>query len=147
MKFSKGQSLIEVVVAVGAMSLLLVALLTTVSLSVKNSRVAKDRNQAVALAQEGVELMRTYRDVSYTNFEALADTTSYDLPYNWTVGDGLSTGCQVDSFSIRDFYRRCVVLDDSGIVDGVEVEVTVEWQEGSKVNQVVQTTRMSKWER
>ncbi len=146
MRKSPGQSLVEVVVAVGAMSLLLVALLTTVSLSVKNSRVAKDRTQAVALGQEGIELMRAYRDYSHQLFYGEARVDKYDLPYNWVVEDGLSADCSSDEFSIRDFYRRCVKITTVDLTSS-DVEVTVEWQEGSKVNQVVQNTRLSLWER
>ena len=146
MKSSKGQSLVEVVVAIGAMSLLLVALLTTISLSIKNSRVAKDRTQAVSLANEGIELMRAYRDYDFDTFWGEVSVTQYDLPYNWVVEDGLLASCSTTEFEIRDFFRRCVRLT---LVDvsSVDVEVEVSWQEGSRVNQVIQNTRLSLWER
>ena len=110
MKNSKGQSLVEVVVAIGAMSLLLVALLTTISLSIKNSRVAKDRTQAVSLANEGIELMRAYRDYDFDTFWGEVSVSQYDLPYNWVVEDGLLASCSTTEFEIRDFFRRCVRL-------------------------------------
>lgn len=146
MKSSKGQSLVEVVVAIGAMSLLLVALLTTISLSIKNSRVAKDRTQAVSLANEGIELMRAYRDYDFDTFWGEVSVSQYDLPYNWVVEDGLLASCSTTEFEIRDFFRRCVRLT---LVDvsSVDVEVEVSWQEGSRVNQVIQNTRLSLWER
>ena len=142
----KGQSLIEVVVAVGVMSLLMVALLTTITLAVKNSRLAKDRVQAVSLANEGIELMRAYRDYDYTEFYAKAQTDEYNLPYSWVVEDGLSGGCPVVVFGIRDFFRRCVLVSNAD-ASSVDVSVTVEWQEGSRVHQVVQSTRLTLWER
>ena len=146
MKSSKGQSLVEVVVAIGAMSLLLVALLTTISLSIKNSRLAKDRTQAVSLANEGIELMRAYRDYDFDTFWGEVSVSQYDLPYNWVVEDGLLASCSTTEFEIRDFFRRCVRLT---LVDvsSVDVEVEVSWQEGSRVNQVIQNTRLSLWER
>lgn len=152
MRSSKGQSLVEVVVAIGAMSLLLVALLTTISLSVKNSRLAKDRNQAVALANEGIELMRAYRDYDWDLFYAEARVDSYDLPYNWVVEDALSADCQT-LFDIRDMYRRCVTLTVDEPLSSIDVEVLVEWEEGTRTlengnaHQVTQNTRLSLWER
>jgi Tfp pilus assembly protein PilV len=141
-----GQSLIEVVVAVGVMSLLLVSLLSLISLSIKNSRLAKDRTLAVQLAQEGVELMRAYRDYSWSEFNAAVGNV-YVLPLNWTVEDGLSTpGCDETDFIIDAFFSRCVELSSGGI-DGVEAGVTVSWQEGTQLKQTVQTTRLSLWER
>ena len=53
-KLNSGQSLVEMVVAVGMMSLLMVALLSVTSLSIKNTRLAQSRTQAVGLVQEGL---------------------------------------------------------------------------------------------
>ncbi len=143
---NEGQSLVEVVVAIGAMSLLLVALLTTVSLSVKNSRVAKDRVQAVSLANEGIELMRAYRDYDYAEFYGKARVDTYNLAYSWVVADGLTDNCSTTAFDIRSFYRRCVLLTNVDATS-TDVEVTVDWQEGSRVHQVSQSTRLTQWER
>lgn len=140
-----GQSLIEVVVAVGMMALLLTAVLALISLSVKNSRLAKDRTMAVGLAQQGVELMRTYREyLNWSTFLAKAGT-NYDLPENWTVVTGLSNGCPTDN-NIYDYYLRCVILTQSGGGE-VAVQVTVSWVEGSQTYQTVQSTNLSLWER
>lgn len=145
-RHSQGQSLIEVVIAVGAMSLLLVALLATISLSIRNSRLAKDRTQAVSLANEGVELMRAYRDYEFNAFFTEARIDNYNLPYNWVVEDGLFDDCSTTEFVIRDSYRRCVRLTSVDLTS-VDVEVTVEWQEGSQVKVTTQNTRLSRWER
>jgi Tfp pilus assembly protein PilV len=144
---SKGQSLIEVMVAIGVMSLLLVALLAVTSISVKNSRVAKDRVLAVELSQEGVELMRAYRDYSWTQFSAEVSSASYKLPSNWVVADGLNeVDCNATSLMAEaSIYSRCVQLTDDGS-GGVAVAVTVYWQEGGEVKQVTQSTRLSRWE-
>lgn len=124
------------VVAIGAMSLLLVALLSLMSLSLRNSRLAKDRAQAVALAQEGVELMRSYRDYAWSELLALADGSNYDLPANWVVEDGLSAVCGSE---------RCVRLVLAG--GQVEVSVAVSWVEGSQTFSTNQVTQLTLWER
>ena len=64
-KTSAGQSLVEVVVAIGVMSLLLMALLALVSLSVKNSRVARDlsRLQLHFTGRGGRRNLRTCRQL------------------------------------------------------------------------------------
>ena len=126
----------EVVIAVGAMSVLLVALLSLMSLSLRNSRLAKDRARAVALASEGVELIRAYRDYNWNQFLTLADGSNYDLPNNWVVEDGLSTACSLE---------RCVRLTLTG--GQVEVDVAVSWQEGSQTFSTNQVTQLSLWER
>jgi Tfp pilus assembly protein PilV len=151
-KDNQGQSLVEVVVAVGAMSLLLVALLSLVVVSIKNSRLAKDRAKAVALAQGGIELMRAYRDYSWTEFSSFATGDDYVLDASWTVdliGLGeVATGCDEASYmDATNFYSRCVGLSSAGGASAVDVQVTVSWQEGSQLQQTVQNTRLSVWER
>jgi len=146
----KGQSLIEVVIAVGITTLLLVALLSAVSISIKNSRVAKNRTIAVELAQEGMELMRTYKDYGWESFFGEVGVGVYNLPINWVVEDGLSDICPADGdeFSILNTFRRCVTLTEAGIDDdNVELEVAISWWEGNKLNQVVQSSQLSKWQR
>jgi len=143
MRINKGQSLVEVVVGIGMMSLLLVALLSLISLSVKSSRVAKNRSKAVALAQEGLELMRTYRDYNWNEFLSYANGSEYILNSNWTVNDELVSDCTSDDkMYLGSLFSRCVNL--SGEVD---VVVTVYWQEGLKLNSMVQSTKLTRWER
>lgn len=131
--------------AVGMIGLLLTAVLALISLSVKNSRLSKDRTMAVGLAQQGVELMRTYRDyLDWSTFLVKAGT-SYDLPENWTVVTGLSNGCPATK-NIYDYYLRCVVLTAQPEGE-VAVQVTVSWAEGSQTYQTVQSSNLSLWER
>lgn len=138
MKCCKGQSLVEVVIAVGAMSVLLVALLSLMSLSLRNSRLAKDRARAVASASQGVELMRAYRDYNWSEFLAKANATNYNLPANWVVEDGLSAVCEAVT-------ERCVQLSPVG--DQVKVDVRTSWTEGSQTFTTNQVTQLSLWER
>lgn len=149
-KTKDGQSLVEVVIAVAAMSLLLVSLLTVVILSVKNSRLAKDRTLAVNWAQEGIELMRAYRDYNWLEFSVLANGDDYQLVANWTVEDGLSgadSGCTETNFMDgNNFFSRCVNLQLAA-VDSVTTVVTVSWPEGGQYKQTIQSTQLSRWER
>jgi len=150
MRQKPGQSLIELIVALGMMSLLLVALLALVSLSVRNSRLAKNNNQALALAQSGVELMRAMRDFSFSGLSGSARIDAYDLPQNWQVEDGLSVDCDSDSYQINGVFSRCVTISSSlEAIDTVNVTVTVNWhwQEGGQVKTNQQISRLTRWER
>jgi len=131
-------------VAVGMMALLLTAVLALISLSVKNSRLAKDRTKAVGLAQEGIELMRAYRDKRGW-IGLLAATGDNNLPKNWTVNDLLIGPCPGTN-NIDGYYLRCVVLTMQPGGE-VVVQVTVSWQEGGQTQKTIQTTKLSLWER
>ena len=141
----KGQSLVELVVATGAMSLLLVSLLALMSLSLKNSRLAKDRAQAVALASQGVELMRAYRDYNWSELLSSADGTNYSLPDNWVVEDGLAEAC-VEQRQINDFFWRCVSLT-APASGQAEINISVSWSEGGQVLTTNQVGQLALWER
>lgn len=146
MRVFKGQSLIEVLVAIGAMSLLMVSLLSLVVMSLKNSRVAKNRARAVSLAQEGVELMRSYRDYSFSALNSSVRSQAYQLSPNWTVTDGLSIDCDATNYEINDLFSRCVQVQADGS-SGVNVVVSLYWLEGATVKQIDQLTKLSSWER
>lgn len=139
---NSGQSLVEVIIAVGAMSLLMVALLALVSLSIRSNRLSQSRAEAVALAEEGIELMRAYRDLSWTDLSSKAPG-NYGLAKGWTVESVFET-CPVVN-NIDDFFIRCV--DISNIGGTINIKVTVSWREGSQTYQTVQTTNLSLWER
>ena len=128
------------------MSLLLVALLALMSLSVRNSRQAQTQTRALALAQTGVELMRAYRDYSWTLLEQEVSAQAYNLPENWVVGNGLSTTCDQDDYVISSIFSRCVELSLENI-DLIQVKATVYWQEGGQQHSVQQLSRLAKWER
>lgn len=147
-QLKSGQSLVEMVVAVGMMSLLMVALLSVTSLSIKNTRLAQSRTQAVGLVQEGIELMRAMRDFNWNDFYAKAeDGHSYVLVDNWIVETGLTqTGCsQTSYYDANNFFSRCVKLTQIG-AGNVNVEVIVYWQEGNQLKQVAQSTNLTLWE-
>lgn len=63
-QFQPGQSLIEVSFATGVVSLVLVAVLSSVIQSVQNSRVAIEQTRSTNFAQEGLEWTRAQRDTS-----------------------------------------------------------------------------------
>lgn len=158
LKLNKGQSVIELLVVVGAMSLLMVALLSLVVLSIRNSRLSKDRTQAVTLAQEGIELMRAYRDYSWSGIWKKAPDEgdeSYRLEKNWTVEtDLVETDCDestpMSEDEIDNNFSRCVVIsksEDESEENIIIVEVRVSWKEGTHWHKVNQATKLSLWER
>lgn len=61
-KHHKGFSLVEVVVAIGVLSIGLLAVSQLFSRNLKEMMEIRDQTTAVALAQEGVELVRNYHD-------------------------------------------------------------------------------------
>jgi len=131
--FSSGQSLIEAVIAVGVVTMVLVALVSGVVSSLKNARYSRDNSVAVAYAQEGIEVIRSIRDRGY---EEIQQNDTYSLSYNGSIWS-LTTPGEV----ISEKYTRTVVISDGpDAANSKKVIVTLSWKEGSSDREVTLTT-------
>lgn len=111
-KKNKGFTLVETLVAIGILSISILATFTAVQNSLHDSSLSKDRIIAFFLAQDVVEFIKNKRDNN-----AIADLSG--TPTNWlsgiaTFGDPcyFTETCRVDSYS--DSLVDCVY--DSGSV-------------------------------
>ncbi len=65
LKFQQGQSFIELIVALGLISLVLTIVTTTTLSSIRASQFSRDQIQATQLAKQGFEKVRTIKDRNY----------------------------------------------------------------------------------
>lgn len=68
----KGQTLVEAVVVVGVVVLLVTGLVAGTTASLRAAQSGRTKTQAVTLAQEGMEIVRSARDENWTTFQALS---------------------------------------------------------------------------
>jgi len=88
-----GFTLLEVIVAIFVVNVALLALLSLMSYTSINSRTSANRLIALNLAQEGIEIVRNYRDAAsnWTSWFSSAQTGDYRAkialtsPYNWIL--------------------------------------------------------------
>lgn len=92
-KLAQGQSLIEVVTALGVIVLVLTALAVVVTLSIANAKFSQNQTLASKYSQEVMEKLRAYRDqntwdVFTSNCNGGSSLTLSDLPStgSWTRG-------------------------------------------------------------
>jgi len=127
MKFKKiktsGQTLIEVLVALGIIAIIVTALTSVVVTSLGSSRYSKDQNLATQYAQEGLEIMRNLRDSDYVDFRNIP-SGSYCLDKNSTV---LSPDCF--SANVDSFIRKVIITHDGCDIGVSRVEVSVSWND------------------
>ncbi len=139
-----GQTLIELLVALGAGVIIMVALVGVVVVAGKNSQFAKNQNLATRFSQEGIELIRSKRDQQgwttfYSNYNG--QPQCIDASGNFT---NMSTDC---GKNVTNFFNRSAsFVDNSGDQTQLEVTVTTSWQEISATHRSKQTTILSKWE-
>lgn len=140
---SRGQTLLELVVAIGVVGVVLTALVAAVTASLKYSQATQLRSRGVKYAQEGLELSRKFRDVNtWDIFQAYADGSgSWCLNSLgvWTVdaSDGvcpLSVG--------NNFWRRVTYVWND---PRMEVTVAVSWGERTTSSTVELKTYFTQW--
>ena len=140
-KSTRGQTLAEVVVAIGVVVLLVTGLVVGTSVTLKASQYGKARSQAVQYAQEAIEIVRNVRDNGWTTFAAYGGVS----PISWCLDkDGVWTA-MVDSCSpnIDNFYTRKVTV--TWIDPKMKVDVVVSWTDGNKTYTVPITTYFTQW--
>ena len=119
-----GQTLIEVLVALGIISIIATALGAVVVDSMSNAQLSKNQNQALDYAREGMEIVRRLRDEDIVGFR------SYNNTFCLGKGAG-SLGADCVSPNIDNFFLRKVTVAQSGCTANVaSVVVTVSWANG-----------------
>lgn len=143
---SRGQSLLEVLVALAVALLVILALVRATTVAIRNADFAKKQAQASSYAQGGMENIRAYRDASWTNFWVAADGNNHGLS-----GAVPSGACPSPTIPNLPPFTRCSKLEkvdldpDIAGVDSVKATVTVFWIDSSGTHQSQQISYFSKW--
>lgn len=133
MKKQKGQTLLEILLALGVSILALSAVILSVATSLSNAQFAKNQSLANSYAREGITIIRQIRDSSWGDFHSKA-SGDYCLPQNNVLGV-YSGNCYGN---VGIFARKVTIAHDSqsccpGVmgcasnVAGSKVTVGVSW--------------------
>lgn len=135
-----GQSIVEVVIAVGIVALVLVALVTAVTVSIRNSTFSKNKSIANKYVSEGIEAVRSIRDADWTTLNNESGQIN-----------GLLNSSGVWSFSSASdipasgYTRTVNVACNSVPGDSCNVTVTVSWISGTQTHSSSASTTYTKW--
>jgi len=146
----KGQTLVEVLVALGVAVVVMTAITTAVLTSLNNSQYSRLQNQASQYAQQGIEIMKSYRDAEAFNaieadggrsqFRCLPEDCNPIIDTNFSgcfqrknSEDLAKTTCTEIS-STQDKFTRFITINlDGGAVCGnntAQIVSTVLWNDG-----------------
>jgi hypothetical protein len=152
--FSRGSSLVEVIVATGVMALVLTAVVAGLTLSLRTNAEAGYRSEAVKLSQAGMEVFRRERalrgwDGFVTAFTSGATYCLETLPA--PEATFTSGACDEDDgivVSGIDLFRKAVVTIDSSDPDDIEVRVAVgvTWDSGQGEQDVSLIQTFRQWD-
>ncbi len=121
---SKGQTLVEVILAIAVASLILIGLTRATTIALRNAQFAKNHVLATQYAQKAMERLRAYRDQN--------DWSTFSQESNCENPPGLG--------SIPSGFSRNIDCNVSA--DLVEVTITVSWNS----HQTELVTFLTKWE-
>jgi Tfp pilus assembly protein PilV len=155
---SSGQSLFEVIFALGIAAIILVAMAGLSVSTLRNSTFSTDSATATQLASQATEWLRSQRDACWTTNAPCvgfvtrassvgAGTTWCLSTLNWP-GTAGACGPQVTGTN----YTRSVLLksrdaDSVPGIDTVDAEVTVSWTDSQGIHDIKNNASYTDWRR
>ena len=105
--FTRGISLVEVIIGTALILLSLTGLTAAYSFYLKAGLKNMDALKATFLLQEGVEVATLLRDTGWSSFASLTSGTRYHLSWNGSTRVATTTSVLVDAM-----FTRTILLDD-----------------------------------
>lgn len=142
---SQGESLVEIIIAIGIVTLVITALISAVTVSMANVQYARNKAQATKYAQEAIEWLRSQRDdLSWTQF--VSHASSGGTKYCFSSLDFTLPGVCTTQLISGTIFARDVTLSDS-VVGQVQATVKVSWKQGITATppNVTLDTYLTKW--
>jgi len=152
-----GQTLIEVIIAVGLIVLVLTTLASGLALGIRNNRVAKDRGIAKDYTRESQEWLRSMRDLGgWETFagilraHAQGNTVGYcltTLPADLTAFNNTARSTCGANQTVDGRFKRQMDITLVGGANPTQADaiVTVSWVDGTKTFTSTSTLTLYKW--
>lgn len=133
----KGFLAVEMLLATGILSILVMAIVGVVLFGEEGTVLAGARNRATLLADEGLEAVRNMRDSSFSNMA--------NGPHGLTVSD--NQWAFSGTSDTTDIFTRQIVIADSTVSASFKlVTATITWQQNlQRAGSVSLVTEMTNW--
>lgn len=136
----QGQSLVEIIVAVGVVILLVMGIVVATTTSLRSGQRGKDKGLAVKYAQEGIELVRDLRNQGWIDFQSRDGLWCLAKDGTWTKSLGT---CDAN---IDNLYTRGVTFGWDAGNSRMNVVVVVSWSDGDIPRDVKLETFLTQWQ-
>lgn len=141
MRREGGQTLVEVLLALGIAVIIITAIISVVIIALSNASFSKNQNLANAFAQEGLEVVRAIRDRSWTDFDDLRRSNCLEQNSRTLVerqgancageGDISVGGTQfIREVIVNRRDRQCRPPPPRPRIENHRVTVAVRWSDG-----------------
>lgn len=137
---SRGQSLFELVVALGIAALIVMGLMRVVTTSINNVIFSKTQGQATRYAQELSEWLREERDKDWGAFATRANGIPWCLN---TLAWGSQPGCGSNKITGTSFAREATLASVS--TSSIDVLIRIYWTDNQGFHEVRFDSRLTNW--
>lgn len=153
MKHQKGQTLIEVLIAITLIVMVLITLVSALTLGIRNNKFARDATQAKDRSREAIEWIRNARaqmewDAFYDMINDDGSPVTYclqSLPGNTAATIALSDqACGATSYIPTTLFIRSATFTIVSVTE-ITAVVTVTWTDGGKTHQSTSTLILRNW--
>lgn len=137
---SGGQTLFELIIALGVTVLIVTGIIRIVTISLSNAAFAKNQAEATRFAQEGAEWIRLERDKGWDDFFSRSNQTWCLKDLTWSR----ASPCGQDEVISGTMFSREATLGALGD-DRVDVIVKVSWTDSKGTHESRIGTRLTGW--
>ena len=132
LRSQKGQSLLEVMVALAAASMIIAAVVGAVVSALNNEKYGTSQNQATQYAQEGLDILRNSSQADWNVF--MTQSGTYCLGENQPIPSPPAGSCGENiGHSIREIiieHHRCGITPYPASPTNAQVTSIVKWSDG-----------------
>ena len=139
----RGQSLLEVVFAVGIVAIIILGIVSLANRSLGNSNSSRDRSLASRHVQEMTECLREARDTDWNTFAASAANDCVIATAGVSGEQFRNETITLACFDVDLNPRSCI--SPTAVV--AEASVSIEWEDATGVHEVSSITRYTDWRR
>lgn len=148
-----GQSLFELVIAIGISALVIVVLVSLVSNALQNAAFSKNETLAGRYAQEATEWLRGQRDTDINGFITNVTSQPFDNPRCFNNLDasawsqiGACGATIAGTMLVRQITFREVNATVNGVTKNIiEADITVSWTDSKGLHEITNATDFADW--
>lgn len=138
-KYQVGQTLVELLVALGIAAVVVVAMIALASTSLANITFSRLQGESSRLARGTMEWLRSERDTDWNTFATHAGT--WCMPtLSWTIGTACTSGNPIPDTTL---FREVVLSQISA--DEIEASARVYWTDSKGTHETRLNSRLTRW--
>lgn len=142
-KLEKGQSLFEVVLALGVMTAITIGLVSLAASSIRNAGFSKSKTLAGRYVQEATEWLRSERDADFTAFKTHTLTPVWCLAsLSWIKIGACGSSDVIPNTSLSRDVTFSILPSENTVI---RANVKVYWTDGQGDHEVSSITSFTDW--